>query len=91
MHAIAQEGCTNTVRKSALEADSGRKNPLSHRGLEPASVSSLAFRSGALPTELSLLAQRRGRGSEICKRDLQQQVKPAKSTVACPRRQRRNL
>ena len=31
--------CMDTVRESALEADFGRKNPLPHRGLEPASGS----------------------------------------------------
>ena len=27
MHAIAQEGCTDTIRESALKVDSGRKIP----------------------------------------------------------------
>ena len=27
MHAIAHEGCTDTLREPALEADSGRKIP----------------------------------------------------------------
>ena len=47
MHAIAQ-GVRTHVRESALEAD-WEKNPLPHRGIEPASASS---RSDALPTEL---------------------------------------
>ena len=43
------QGCTDTVRESALKADSERKNPLPHRGIEPASA---ACRSDALATEL---------------------------------------
>ena len=43
MHVIAHGGCTDTVRESALEVDSGgEKNPLPHLGLEPASVLRLA-------------------------------------------------
>ena len=45
-------GCTDTVKGFALKVDSGReekKNPLLHRGIEPASA---ACRSDALPTEL---------------------------------------
>ena len=38
----------STVRVSAQEVDSGRKHPLPHRGLEPASVLRLAFQSDAL-------------------------------------------
>ena len=55
MHSIAHVDCTaNTVRESALEADSGEKRPLPHRGLEPTSVLRLAFQSDALSTsELS--------------------------------------
>ena len=49
MHATAHEGCTDTVKESALEVDCGEKNPLPYRGLEPASVLSLAFQSDALP------------------------------------------
>ena len=48
-------GYTDTVRECALEADSEKKkekNPLPHRGLEPASVLCLAFHWDALPTEL---------------------------------------
>ena len=42
----AHGGRTNTVlRETALEVDSGKKNPLPHRGLEPASVLRLAFQS----------------------------------------------
>ena len=49
MRAIAH-GCVRTrVRESALKDDSGQKNPLPHRGFEPASA---ACRSDALPTEL---------------------------------------
>ena len=51
MHAIAHGGCTETVRESALEVDSGRKKFLPHRGLEPASVLRLVFQSDALPTK----------------------------------------
>ena len=47
-HAIAHEGCTDTVRESALKVD-WEKNPLLHRGIEPASA---ACRSDALPTVL---------------------------------------
>ena len=53
MHVIAHGGCTDTVRESALKADSGRKKiPCRTRGLEPASVLRQAFQSDALPTEL---------------------------------------
>ena len=45
------------VRESGLEADSRTKNPLPHRGLEPASLLRLSFRSDAVPTELSGLPQ----------------------------------
>ena len=41
-------GCTDTVREPALKVD-WEKNPLLHRGIEPASA---ACRSDALPTEL---------------------------------------
>ena len=40
--------CTDTVRESALK-DNWEKNPLPHRGIEPASA---ACRYDALPTEL---------------------------------------
>ena len=43
MSAIAHRGCTDTVREPPLEVDSGEKNPLPHRGLEPASVLRLAY------------------------------------------------
>ena len=43
------QGSADTVRESALKVDSGRKNPLPHRGIEPASA---ACRSDALPIEL---------------------------------------
>ena len=40
----------DTIRKFALEVDSGRKkSPVSHRGIQPALA---ACRSEALPTEL---------------------------------------
>ena len=42
-------GCTDTERESELKGESGRKNPLQQRGIEPASA---ACRSDALPTEL---------------------------------------
>ena len=46
--------CADTVRESARKVVSGReKNPLLHRGFEPASVLRLAFQSDAPPTELS--------------------------------------
>ena len=51
MPAIAHGGCTDTVKESALEVDCGR-NPLPHRGFEPASVLNLAFQSDALPAEV---------------------------------------
>ena len=53
MPAIAHEGCTDTVRESALKvcrkksAIQGVSNP-TYRGLEPASALPLAFRSDAL-------------------------------------------
>ena len=51
MHAIAYGVCANTVRESALKADSERKIPLPQfLGLEPASVLRLAFRYDALLT-----------------------------------------
>ena len=46
-----ERGCTDTVTESAQKVDSGRKNPLPHRGIEPASA---ACRSDALPTESDL-------------------------------------
>ena len=49
MHAIAHEGCTDTVRESALEVDSGRKIPLPNLGLEPTSVLRLEFRRTLYP------------------------------------------
>ena len=53
-------GCANTSGESALKADSGKKNPLPHWGIEPALA---ACRSDALPAELhpiSLLQSDRG-------------------------------
>ena len=50
MHIIAHGGCTDTVRETALE-DVWEKNPVPHRGREPASILRLAFQSGALPTK----------------------------------------
>ena len=41
------------IKGSTLEAD-WKKSPLPHQGLEPTSLLHLAFRSAALPTELSL-------------------------------------
>ena len=38
MHATAHGGCTDTIRESAPEADSGRKIPLPPQGLKPAFV-----------------------------------------------------
>ena len=52
MHATAQEGCMDTARESALEVDSGR-TIFATPGLKPTPVLRLAFRSGALPAELS--------------------------------------
>ena len=48
MRAIAHGDCTDAVRESALEVDSGIKKTLPHRGLEPASVLRLALQSDAL-------------------------------------------
>ena len=48
MHAIAHRGSANTVGESALKVDFGKKNPLPHRGLEPASVWRLTVRRDAL-------------------------------------------
>ena len=42
-------GYMDTVRESVLKLECCRKNPLPHRGIEPASAT---FRSNALPTEL---------------------------------------
>ena len=47
MHAIAHGGVRTPSRESALKVDSWKKNPLPHRGIEPASK---ACRSDALPT-----------------------------------------
>ena len=49
MHAIAHRGCTDTVRESALKADSGRKIPCRSEGIEPALAT---CRSDAPQTEL---------------------------------------
>ena len=55
MRAISHGGCAHTVRESALKVDTGRKCPCrTGRGLEPASALRLAFRSDALPVELSI-------------------------------------
>ena len=54
MHAIAYGGCTDTVRESALKADSGEENALPHMGLKPASVLRLSFQSDALLTGLPI-------------------------------------
>ena len=44
MHAIARRSCTDTIRVSALNDDSGRKkNPSLQQGIEPTSVLHLAF------------------------------------------------
>ena len=51
MQAIAHKGCTDTVRESALNLDSGRKIPR-RTGTQPASVLRLASQSDALPDEL---------------------------------------
>ena len=53
MHVTAHRGCANSVGESALEVDSGKKNPLPHQGIEPASELYLAFWSNALQSELS--------------------------------------
>ena len=48
-------GCTDTVRESALKVDSGtEKNPLPHRGIEPA----LARRAGPTLYQLSYIPTR---------------------------------
>ena len=49
LNVIAHGKCSDTVRESALKADSGEKNSLPNRGIEPASA---ACRVDALPTEL---------------------------------------
>ena len=55
MHAIAQGGCTDTVRESALEIDCGRKILCRTGDPNPRqSLLRLAFQSDALPTELCL-------------------------------------
>ena len=55
MHAIAHGGCTDTVRESAPEADSGRKIPYRTGDSNPRQYCAwrfLAFQSDALPTDL---------------------------------------
>ena len=52
MHAIAPDGCTDTVRESALKADSGRKISYGTGDSNLRQYSALAFQSDALPTEL---------------------------------------
>ena len=52
MHAIAHGGCSDTVRKSALEVDSGRKIPCRTGGSNPCQYSAWIF-SGTLSTEIS--------------------------------------
>ena len=47
--AFAHGGCQYTVRESAPKTD-WNENPRPHRGIEPASVYCLAFRSVVLPT-----------------------------------------
>ena len=55
MYTIAQGGCTDTVRESALEIDCGRKILCRTGDPNPRqSVLRLAFQSDALPTELCL-------------------------------------
>ena len=52
MHTVALEGCTDTVKDSALEFDSGRRRKnLPYGGLESVIVLRLAFQSDAPPTE----------------------------------------
>ena len=53
MHAIAHRGCTDTVRASALDADSGRKIPCRTRDSNLCQYCIWLFQSDALPTELS--------------------------------------
>ena len=56
MRATAHVDCTDTIRERVCtESFLREKNPVPHRGLEPASVLRLAFQLDALPTELSLL------------------------------------
>ena len=52
MHAIAPDGCTDTVRESALKADPGRKISYRTGDSNLRQYSALAFQSDALPTEL---------------------------------------
>ena len=61
IHAIAHGGCTNIVRKSALEVDSGRKNLFRRRGdSNPHQYFHLVFQSdwpsAALSSLISVLA-----------------------------------
>ena len=49
MQAIAHEGCTDGVKRVCTESWLCRKNPLPHRGIEPASA---VRRFNALPAEL---------------------------------------
>ena len=58
MHAIAYGGCTDTVRESALEVDSGRKVPSRTGGSDPTSVSIAPdFSSVGLGSEYRQLSQ----------------------------------
>ena len=53
MHEIVHWGSTDLVRESVRKNYSGRrKNPMSHRGLEPASALRLTFQSHAQNSEL---------------------------------------
>ena len=52
----ARRGCMNTIRESALQDDSGKKNPLLKWGIEPVSVMHVAFQSTALAAVIPPLA-----------------------------------
>ena len=53
MRAITLGGCTDTVRESALEVDSGRQIPSRTGNSNPRQYYTWRFHSDALPTELS--------------------------------------
>lgn len=56
LFATAHVDCTdNTRERVCTESFLREKNPVPHRGLEPASVLRLAFQLDALPSELSPL------------------------------------
>ena len=80
MHVIAQGDCADTVKESALKADTGRKNSLPHRGAEPVSAASCTWCSANyLPTQLHSNLERR---KKCYRDDCQRSEKDQKHTKA---------